>query len=114
MDKFIHLLKKFVQTINSHINRSTKVAPNKVTKKDVPHLLSFNAIASEKLVRRPKFRIGGFVRISADLRFRKVKNRHLPTKCLKFMNARKGFLRNRVFIQKNSQELLVNLSRLLL
>ena len=85
MDKFIHLLKKFVQTMNSHINRVTKDAPNKVTKKDVPHLLSFNTIASEKLVRRPKFRIGGFVRISADLRFRKVKNRHLPTKCLKFM-----------------------------
>ena len=65
-------MKNFVQTINSRINRLTKIAPNKVTKKDVPYLLSLNASASEKLVSRPKFRIGDFVRISKiDLPFRK-------------------------------------------
>ena len=81
----ISQLKNFVQTINSRINRVTKIAQNKVTKKDVPYLLSLNAIASEKLVSRHKFRIGDFVRISKfDLPFRKVINKHLPTKCLKF------------------------------
>ena len=65
-------LKNFVQTINSRINRVTKTAQNKVTKKDVPYLLSLNAIASEKLVSLHKFRIGDFVRISKfDLPFRK-------------------------------------------
>ena len=61
-----------MQTINSRVNRVTKIAPNKVTKKDVPYLLSLNTIASENLVSRPKFRIGDFVRISkVDLPFRK-------------------------------------------
>ena len=69
---YISQLKNFVQTINSRVNRVTKIAPNKVTKKDVPYLLSLNTIASEKLVSRPKFRIGDFVRISkVDLPFRK-------------------------------------------
>ena len=69
---YISQLKNFVQTINSRINRVTKIAPNKVNKKDVPYLLSLNASASEKLVSRPKFRIGDFVRISKiDLPFRK-------------------------------------------
>ena len=69
---YISQLKNFLQTINSRINRVTKIAPNKVAKKDVPYLLSLNASASEKLVCRPKFRIGGFVRISKiDLPFRK-------------------------------------------
>ena len=69
---YISQLKNFVQTINSRISRVTKIAPNKVTKKDVPYLLSLNASASEKLVSRPKFRIGDFVRISKiDLPFRK-------------------------------------------
>ena len=48
----ISQLKNFVQTINSRINRVTTIAPNKVTKKDVPNLLSLNAIACEKLVSR--------------------------------------------------------------
>ena len=67
---YISQLKNFVQTINSRVNRVTEIAPNKVTKKDVPYLLSINTIASEKLVSRPKFRIGDFVRISkVDLPF---------------------------------------------
>ena len=69
---YISQLKNFAQTINSRVNRVTKIASNKVTKKDVPYLLSLNTIASEKLVSRPKFRIGDFVRISkVDLPFRK-------------------------------------------
>ena len=37
---YINQLQSFVQTINSGVNRVTKVAPNKVTKKDVPYLTS--------------------------------------------------------------------------
>ena len=33
---YINQLQSFVQTINSRVNRVTKLAPNKVTKKDVP------------------------------------------------------------------------------
>ena len=63
---YVNQLKSFVQTIISRVNRVTKLESNKVTKKDVPYLISLN------LVRRPKFYIGDFVRISkADLLFRK-------------------------------------------
>ena len=69
---YINHLQIFVQTINSRVNRITKLAPNKVTKKDVPDLISLIFNASAKLVRRPKFYVGDFVRISkADLPFRK-------------------------------------------
>ena len=62
----------FVQTINSRVSKVTKMAPNKVTKKDVPYLISLIFITSAKLVCRPKFYVGDFVRISkADLSFRK-------------------------------------------
>ena len=65
-------LQSFVQTINSRFNRVTKLAPNKVTKKDVPYLISLIFDASTKLVCRPKFYVRDFVRISkADLPFRK-------------------------------------------
>ena len=37
---YINLLQSFVQTINSRVNRVTNLAPNKVTKKDVPYLIS--------------------------------------------------------------------------
>ena len=68
----INQLQSFVQTINSRVNRVTKLMPNKVTKKDVPYLISSIFDASTKLVRRPKFYVGDFVRISkADLPFRK-------------------------------------------
>ena len=69
---YINQLQSFVQTINSRVNRVTKLAPNKVTKKDVPYLISLIFNDSSKLVRRPKFYVGDFVRISkADLPFRK-------------------------------------------
>ena len=65
-------MQSFVQAINSRVNRKTKLAPNKVTKKDVPYLISLIFNTSAKLVRRPKFYLGDFVRISkADLPFRK-------------------------------------------
>ena len=68
---YINQLQSFVQTINSRVNRVTKMAPNKVTKKDVPYLISLIFNTSAKLVRRPKFYVGDFVRISkADLPFR--------------------------------------------
>ena len=48
------------------------MALNKVTKKDVPYLISIIFNTSAKLVRRPKFYVGDFVQISkADLPFRK-------------------------------------------
>ena len=37
---YITNLDQFVKTINSRVNRITKLAPNKVTKKDVPRLVS--------------------------------------------------------------------------
>ena len=65
-------LQSFVQTINSRVNRVTKLAPNKVTKKGVPYLISLICNTTAKLVRRPEFYVGDFVRISrADLPFRK-------------------------------------------
>ena len=69
---YFNQLQSFVQTINSRVNRVTKLAPNKVTKKDVPYLISLIFNDSSKLVRRPKFYVGDFVRISkADFPFRK-------------------------------------------
>ena len=69
---YINQLQSFVQTTNSRVNRVTKLAPNKVTKKDVPYLISLIFNDSANLVRRPKFYVGDFVRISkADLPFRK-------------------------------------------
>ena len=48
------------------------MAPNKVTKKDVPYLISLIFNTSAKLFRRQNFYVGDFVRISkADLPFRK-------------------------------------------
>ena len=69
---YINQLQSFVQTINSRVHRVTKLAPNKVTKKDVPCLISLIVNDSANLVRRPKFYVGDFVRISkADLPFSK-------------------------------------------
>ena len=43
---YIDKLDQFVNTINSRVNRVTKLAPNKVTKKDVPRLVSLSAQTS--------------------------------------------------------------------
>ena len=69
---YFNQLQSFVQAINSRVKRVTILASNKVTKKDVPYLISLFFNDSAKLVRRPKFYVGDFVRISkADLPFRK-------------------------------------------
>ena len=68
---YINQFQSFVQIINSTVNRVTKMAPNKMTTKDVPYLISLIFNASAKLNRRPNFYVGDFVRISkADLLFR--------------------------------------------
>ena len=70
--QYINKLPQFVQTINSRVNRVTKLAPNKVTKKHVPHLISLAAERSSSFVRKPKFRIKDTVRIAKeDLPFKK-------------------------------------------
>ena len=82
---YINQLQSFVQTINSGVNRVTKLAPNKVTKKDVPYLISLIFDASTKLVRRPKLYVGDFVRISkADHSFRKGYKQTFTNKVLRF------------------------------
>ena len=69
---YIDKLQDFVNTINSRKNRVIKLALNKVTKKDVPRLISLRAEQSLKLVRRPKLYVGDFVRIAKiDIPFRK-------------------------------------------
>ena len=60
---YINQLESFVQTIDPIVNRLKKLAPKKVTKKGVPYLISLIFNTSAKLVRRPKFYVGGFVRI---------------------------------------------------
>ena len=69
---YIDKLQDFVNAINSRTNRVTNLAPNKVTKKDVPRLISLRAEQSLKLVRRPKLYVGDYVRLAkVDIRFRK-------------------------------------------
>ena len=70
---YIDKLQDFVNAINSRTNCVTNLAPNKVTKKDVPRLISLRAEQSLKLVRRPKFYVGDYVRLAkVDIPFRKV------------------------------------------
>ena len=59
-----------MKTINSRVNRVTKIAPNKVTTKNVPRLVSLAAQTSS--TQKPKFYIGDFVRVvKKDKAFRK-------------------------------------------
>ena len=70
--RYINELQSFLRTINSHVNRMTGTASNKVTQKHVWRLLSLTAERSSKLVRTPKFKIGDRVRIAKqDLLFKK-------------------------------------------
>ena len=50
-----------MKTINSRVNRTIKLAPNTVTKKDVPRLVSL--IANTTFSQKPKFFVGDLVRI---------------------------------------------------
>ena len=61
---------QFVNTINSRVNRVTKFAANKITKKDVPRLVSLSA--QTIILQKPKFHNGDFIRIvKKDEAFRK-------------------------------------------
>ena len=65
-------MQDFFNAINSRTNHVTNLAPNKVTKKDVPRLFSLRAEQSLKLVRRPKLYVGYYVRLAkVDIPFRK-------------------------------------------
>ena len=67
---YIDKLDQFVKTITPRVNRVTKLAPNRVTKKDVLRLVSLSAQTIK--FQRPKFYVGDFVRIvKKDEAFRK-------------------------------------------
>ena len=67
---YIDKLDQFVKTINSRVNRLTKLAPKKVNKKDVPRLVILSAQTLK--FQRPIFYVGDFVRIvKRDAAFRK-------------------------------------------
>ena len=69
---YIDKLPDFVNTINSRVNRVTKLAPSKVLKKHDEFLVSLATEQSNKFLRLPKLKIGDFVRIARpDLPFRK-------------------------------------------
>ena len=69
---YIEKLQSFVQTVNSRVNRVTKLAPKKVTGKHVPPTVSLIANSSSKLVQKPKLYVGDYVQIAkTDLTFRK-------------------------------------------
>ena len=55
---YFEKLQSFGQTINSRVNRVTKMTPIKVTRKHVPALVSLIANSSSKLVQKPKFYVG--------------------------------------------------------
>ena len=69
---YLDKLDSFVKTINSRVNRTIKIAPNKVTKKDVPRLVLLIAITFSQ---EPKFFVGDLVRI--------LKNEKTFGKCYK-------------------------------
>ena len=69
---YISKLSQFVSTINSRVNRVTKLAPNKVTKKQEQHLRSLAAKQSSKFVKKPKFSLRDNVWIAKqDFPFKK-------------------------------------------
>ncbi len=67
--RYIDHLQDFVKTINTRVNRVTKLPPSKVTKAHVPSLLALTATNKPK---KPRFKVGQWVRIARkDLPFRK-------------------------------------------
>ena len=69
---YFEKLQSFVQTINSLVNRETKLAPNTVTRNYLPALLSTIANSSTKMVQKPKFHVCDYVPIAKNvLPFRK-------------------------------------------
>ena len=62
--EYIHKLQDFVKTMNTRVNRITKLAPYKVTKKDVPRIIGEAIERREAMRGKPKFKIGDTVRMS--------------------------------------------------
>ena len=61
---------QFVKTVNSRVNRITKLASNKFTKKDVPKLVSLTV--ETRRSQKPKLYVGNFVRtVKKEKTFRK-------------------------------------------
>ncbi len=58
---YLPVLQKFVNTINSRVNRITKLAPKNVVKKHETYLVS---LATNEPTQKPKFNVGDTVRIS--------------------------------------------------
>ena len=82
---YINQLQSFLQTINSRVNRVTKLAPNNVTKKDVPYLISLVFDASTKLVCRPNFTLGTLCEYHKRIfPLEKDTSKPLPTKFMRF------------------------------
>ena len=54
-------MQDFINAINSRTTRVTNLSPNKITKKDVPRMISLGAEQSLKLVRRPNLYVGDYV-----------------------------------------------------
>ena len=77
-----------MNTINSRVNRVTKLAPNKVTKKHVPRLVSLSAQTT--ILQKSKFYVGDFVRIvKKDKAFRKGYKNPLLTRYLRLQIFRR-------------------------
>ena len=67
--KYIHKLPNFIATLNSRVNRTTGLAPNRVKNADYLNVLYGKPLRDYKL---PKFKVGDKVCISKpDLPFRK-------------------------------------------
>ena len=62
--RYINKLSSFVDTINSRVNRVTRLAPKKVTKKHVPYLRALAAEKSKQFIKKPQFKVGDTVRIA--------------------------------------------------
>ena len=61
---YLPQLPEFVKTINTRVNRVTQLAPSKVTKKNVAHLVSLTT--GSHMVRKPKLKVGDIVRIAKE------------------------------------------------
>ena len=59
-------LQSFVQTINSRVNRMTGLAPNKISMRHVPKLISLQAELTRKMVRKPRYKIVNRVQIAKE------------------------------------------------
>ena len=88
LNSYIENLGQFVNTINSRVNRVTKLVPNRVTKKDVAKLVSPSAQTS--ILQKPKFYNADFVRIvKKDEALRKRYKKPLLTRCLRLQIFRR-------------------------